>query len=103
MLSIGYNYRIPVEQVVAIVASDSAPIRRMIQRAKENEQLHDCTKSKKTRSAVVTADNEIYLSAFTADSLANRLHSAYWMTKVVNDQSTWVNPNVRKSLLKTFA
>lgn len=103
MLSIGYNYRIPVEQVVAIVASDSAPIRRMIQRAKENEQLHDCTKSKKTRSAVVTVDNEVYLSAFTADSLANRLYSAYLMTKVVNEQSTWVNPNFRKSQIKSVA
>lgn len=99
MLSVGYNFRVPIEDVVAIVASDSAPIRRLIQRAKENNQLHDCTKNKKTRSAVVTSDDHVYLSAFTADSLANRLYSAYLMTKVVNDQSTWVHPHFREKLL----
>ena len=58
MLSIGYDYRVPVENVIAIVASDSAPIKRMIQRARENGVLHDCTKGKKTRSAVITTSEE---------------------------------------------
>ncbi|MEZ0370962.1 MAG: DUF370 domain-containing protein [Candidatus Sericytochromatia bacterium] len=95
MLSIGYSYRVPVEQIIAIVASDSAPIKRMIQRAREIDKLHDCTKGKKTRSAVITADEEIYLSAFTADSLANRLESAYLMSKVINAGANWLNPGYR--------
>lgn len=95
MLSIGYSYRVPVEKIVAIVASDSAPIKRLLQRARENEKLHDCTKGKKTRSAVITADDEVYLSAFTADSLANRLESAYSMSKVINSGANWLHPSYR--------
>lgn len=95
MLSIGYSYRVPVEKIVAIVASDSAPIKRMIQHARENESLHDCTKGKKTRSAVITSDDEIYLSAFTADSLANRLESAFMMSKVINAGARWIHPGHR--------
>lgn len=95
MLSIGYSYRVPVAQIIAIVSSDSAPIKRLIQRARETEKLHDCTKGKKTRSAVITADESVYLSAFTADSLANRLQSAYLMSKVVNEQANWLNPRYR--------
>lgn len=95
MLSIGYSYQVPVEKIIAIVASDSAPIKRMIQSARELEQLHNCTKGKKTRSAVVTSDNQIYLSAFTADSLANRLEGAYLMSKVLNAGAKWVHPDNR--------
>ena len=102
MLSIGYDYRVPVENVIAIVASDSAPIKRMIQRARENGVLHDCTKGKKTRSAVITTSEDIYLSAFTADSLANRLYSAYFKSKVVNEHANWLNPNHQKQLTRSI-
>lgn len=100
MLSIGYSYRVPVAKIAAIVASDSAPIKRLIQRARETDKLHDCTKGKKTRSAVITSDDEVYLSAFTADSLANRLESAYLMSKVINAGANWLNPSYRKRLKK---
>lgn len=100
MLSIGYDYRVPVENVIAIVATDSAPIKRMIHRARENGLLHDCTKGKKTRSAVITTSEDIYLSAFTADSLANRLYNAYFMSKVVNAHANWLSPNHQTKLAK---
>ena len=92
MLNIGYNNQIPVQNVIAIVASDSAPIKRLIHRAKDHGQLHNCTKGKRTRSAVITITDDVYLSAFTADSLSNRMETAYLMSKVVNSHSNWVNP-----------
>jgi len=103
MLSLGYDFRIPVEDVIAVVKINSAPIKRMIAHARENEQLHDCTKGKKTRSAIVTVNQDIYLSAFTPDSLSNRLQSAYFMSKVVNEEANWLNPNHRKKLKRTLA
>lgn len=103
MLSIGYDYRVPLDNIVAIVAVDSAPIRRMIQRAKEDNTLEDCTCGKKTRSAVITSGDTIYLSAFTADSLSNRLYSAYLLTKVINPQSQWVSRDYYKRLQDNIA
>ena len=98
MLSIGYDFRVPLKDIVAIVAVDSAPIKRMVQHARDNDKLNDCTRGKKTRSAVITSDENVYLSAFTADSLSNRLYSAYLMTKVVNEQSHWVSKDYHKRL-----
>ncbi|PIQ24318.1 DUF370 domain-containing protein [bacterium (Candidatus Blackallbacteria) CG17_big_fil_post_rev_8_21_14_2_50_48_46] len=95
MLNIGYNHQVVIDQIIAIVASDSAPIKRLIHRAKDAGKLFDCTKGKRTRSAVVTMDEDVYLSAFTADSLANRMESAYHLSKVVNDQSNWIHPFYR--------
>lgn len=103
MLSLGYNFRIPVEDVIAIVAVNSAPIKRMIASARDNDQLHDCTKGKKTRSAIVTVNQDIYLSAFTADSLSNRLQSAYLMSKVVNDEALWLSPDHQSKLKRANA
>ncbi len=103
MLSIGYDYHVPLEDIIAIVAVDSAPIKRMIQRAREMEQLEDCTRGKKNRSAVITSGERIYLSAFTADSLSNRLYSAYLLTKVVNPQSHWVSDNYHQRLQDSIA
>lgn len=95
MLNIGYNNQLPVDEIIAIVASDSAPIKRLIHRARDHGQLHDCTRGKRTRSAVITVSNDVYLSAFTADSLSNRMETAYLMAKVVNSNSNWVNPKYK--------
>ncbi|MBT9546541.1 MAG: DUF370 domain-containing protein [Candidatus Sericytochromatia bacterium] len=95
MLNIGYNNQVPMDQIIAIVASDSAPIKRLIHRAKDTGKLFDCTKGKRTRSAIVTIDDDVYLSAFTADSLANRMESAFYLTKVVNAHSNWIHPRYR--------
>lgn len=98
MLNLGYNNQLPVDRVIAIVSSDSAPIKRLINSAREKELLHDCTEGKKTRSAVIATDDSVYLSAFTADSLSNRLEMAYLMSKVVNEQSRWVHPDYKATI-----
>ena len=98
MLSLGYDFQLPVEDVVAIVAVDSAPIRRLIQQARDTGRLEDCTSGKKSRSAIITVRDEVYLSAFTADALSNRLYSAYLLTKVVNSDARWVSDDYHSRL-----
>ena len=95
MLNIGYNHQVPVDDIIAIVDSDSAPIKRLILRAKDSDKLFDCIKGKRTRSAIVTKTDDVYLSAFTADSLANRMETAYYLSKVVNEHSNWIHPFYR--------
>lgn len=96
MLNIGYNYQIPMEQIVAIVDSDSAPIKRLIVRAKDFGKLYNCTNGKRARSAVVTSENDVYLSAFSTDSLANRMENIYYLNKVINEElSNWIHPFYR--------
>ena len=77
MLNIGYGNIVPLNRIIAIVSSDSAPIKRMIHEGQKNGKLVDATYGRKTRSVVITDSGYIVLSAFTADSLAKRADGSY--------------------------
>lgn len=77
MLNIGYGNIVPLNRIIAIVSSDSAPIKRMIHEGQKTGKLVDATYGRKTRSVVITDSGHIVLSAFTADSLAKRADGSY--------------------------
>jgi regulator of extracellular matrix RemA (YlzA/DUF370 family) len=77
MLNIGYGNIVPLNRIIAIVSSDSAPIKRMIHEGQKSGKLVDATYGRKTRSVVITDSGHIVLSAFTADSLAKRADGSY--------------------------
>ncbi len=77
MLNIGYGNIVPLTRIIAIVSSDSAPIKRMIHEGQKTGKLVDATYGRKTRSVVITDSGHIVLSAFTADSLAKRADGSY--------------------------
>jgi len=77
MLNIGYGNIVPLNRIIAIVSSDSAPIKRMIHEGQKSGKLVDATYGRKTRSVVISDSGHIVLSAFTADSLAKRADGSY--------------------------
>jgi len=77
MLNIGYGNIVPLSRIIAIVSSDSAPIKRMIHEGQKTGKLVDATYGRKTRSVVITDSGHVVLSAFTADSLAKRADGSY--------------------------
>lgn len=78
MLNIGYGNIVPLSRIIAIVSSDSAPIKRMVHEGQKTGKLVDATYGRKTRSVVITDSGHIVLSAFTADSLAKRADGSYF-------------------------
>ncbi|MBQ4522399.1 MAG: DUF370 domain-containing protein [Lachnospiraceae bacterium] len=72
MISIGYGNFMNAEKVVAVVSNDAAPVKRMIQTAKEQERIIDATHGKKTKSVIVTESNHIVLSALLPETLQSR-------------------------------
>ena len=60
------------EKVIAVVSNDAAPVKRMIQTAKEQERIIDATHGKKTKSVIVTESNHIVLSALLPETLQSR-------------------------------
>lgn len=72
MISIGYGNFMNAEKVVAVVSNDAAPVKRMIQTAKEQERIIDATHGKKTKSVIVTESNHIILSALLPETLQSR-------------------------------
>lgn len=72
-LNIGFDNMVAVDKIVAIVSTEGASVRRLIQYARENHHLLDVSTGRKTRSVVVTSDEYVLLSAIQADTLAGRL------------------------------
>jgi len=72
-LNIGYGNAVSIDKIVAIVGPGSAPIKRIIQDAKDSNKLIDATYGRKTRAVIVTDSNHVILSALQPETVANRL------------------------------
>lgn len=72
LINIGFGNLVSADKVVAIVSPDSAPIKRIIQDAKEQGLLIDATYGRKTRSVIVAESEHIILSAINPESIGNR-------------------------------
>lgn len=73
LLNVGFGNMVMARKVVAILSPESAPIKRMIQDAREKNILIDATFGRKTR-AVLTLDNgQVLLSALQPETIAHRI------------------------------
>lgn len=61
-------------RVVTLVSPDSAPIKRLIQDAKDSGRVIDVTCGRRTRSVIVTDSDHVILSAIQSETISNRLN-----------------------------
>ena len=76
IMNIGFGNIVNTDRVIAIVNPDSAPAKRMIQQAKENECIVDATQGRRTKSVIVTDSDHIVLSALQPETLAGRFQGS---------------------------
>ena len=72
-INIGYGNMVAVERIVAIASPDSAPVKRLIQDAKDDGRAIDVTCGRRTRSVIITDSEHVILSAIGAETIANRM------------------------------
>lgn len=72
LINIGFGNLVSAEKIIAVVAPDSAPIKRIVQDAKEQGLLIDATYGRKTRSVIIAGSRHIILSAINPESIGNR-------------------------------
>lgn len=72
LLNIGFGNAVAMERIIAIISPDSAPVKRMIQDAKDRGILIDATYGRKTRTVVVTDSGHIILSGLQTDTITGR-------------------------------
>jgi len=72
-LNIGFENRIISSRIVAIVNSNSAPIKRLIRKAKENNLLVDGTGGKTTRTSLIMDSGHVVLSSISPRNLSARI------------------------------
>ncbi len=73
LVNIGFGNTVLADKIVSIVSPDSAPIKRMIQDAKDNGTAIDATFGRKTRAVLIMDSNHIVLSAVQAETIAGRI------------------------------
>ena len=75
LINIGFGNIVAANRIIAIVSPESAPIKRIIQEAREQGRLVDATYGRRTRAVVITDSDHIILSAVQPETVANRLSS----------------------------
>lgn len=73
LINIGYGNMVSASRLVAIVSPESAPIKRIIQDARDKGVLIDATYGRRTRAVIITDSDHVILSAVMPDTVAGRL------------------------------
>jgi len=73
LINIGFGNMVSASRLVAIVSPESAPIKRIIQDARDRGTLIDATYGRRTRAVIITDSDHVILSAVQPETVANRL------------------------------
>ena len=76
LVNIGFGSLISVERLIAVVAPDSAPVKRLLQEARDRGMLIDATYGRRTRAVLVMDNDHVILSAIQPETVAGRLNNA---------------------------
>ena len=74
-INIGFGNMVSAGRIVAIASPDSAPVKRLVQDAKEEGRVIDVSCGRRTRSVIITDSEHVILSAIQSETIANRLDS----------------------------
>ena len=72
LMNIGFGNLVNTSKIISIVTVDSAPAKRMMQKAKETEMVVDATQGRRTKSLILVEDGYVILSALQPDTLSGR-------------------------------
>ena len=74
LLNIGFGNVVNTDKIVSIITPDSAPAKRLIQKAKEEDRIVGATQGRRTRGIILVDGNKVILSALQPDTLAGRFN-----------------------------
>lgn len=73
LVNIGFGNMVSANRMIAIVSPESAPIKRVIQVAKEKGTLIDATHGRRTRAVIITDSDHVILTYLQSETVANRI------------------------------
>jgi regulator of extracellular matrix RemA (YlzA/DUF370 family) len=73
LVNIGFGNIVSADRIIAIVSPESAPIKRMVQEAKDNKIAVDATCGRRTRAVLIMDSGNIILSAVQPETVAGRI------------------------------
>ena len=74
LVNIGYGNMLSAARIVAVVSPEAAPIKRMVQNAREDGTLIDASCGRKTKSVIITDSEHVVLSALQPETVSHRVN-----------------------------
>ena len=75
-INIGFGNMVASDRIITIVSPDSAPVKRLVQDAKDSGRVIDVSCGRRTRSVIITDSEHVILSAIQSETIAGRLDGA---------------------------
>ena len=75
LINIGFGNVVNSDKVIAVINPDSAPIKRMIQNAKDGGTAIDATQGRRTKSVIIMENQQCILSGLQPETLTNRFNN----------------------------
>lgn len=75
LINIGFGNIVSANRIISIVSPESAPIKRIVQEARERGMLIDATYGRRTRAVIIADSDHVILSAVQPETVAHRLVS----------------------------
>ena len=73
LINIGFGNMVAANRIIAIVSPESAPIKRVVQKAKEKDMLIDATYGRRSRAVLIVDSEHVILSPLQPETVANRI------------------------------
>ncbi len=87
LVNIGFGNSVSAGRIVAIVSPESAPIKRIVQEARDSSRLIDATYGRRTRAVIIMDSDHVVLSAVQPETVAHRfMESDYNETKAKEEE-----------------
>ena len=86
LIKIGFGNIVSANRIIAIVSPESAPIKRMVQEAKDSGSAIDATYGRKTRAVIIMDSGHIVLSSIQPETVASRLDKEDDFTSTTEDK-----------------
>lgn len=87
LVNIGYGNIVNVNQIIGIIRPEAAPVKRMVQSAKDSGMAVDATCGRKTKSVLVMQNGYLMLSALLPETIANRVNNGIGNYQITNSSS----------------
>jgi regulator of extracellular matrix RemA (YlzA/DUF370 family) len=75
LINIGFGNIVSANRIISIVSPESAPIKRLVQEARDRGNLIDATYGRRTRAVIIMDNDHVILSAVQPETVAHRLSS----------------------------
>jgi len=75
LLNVGFGNMVAAGRIVAVIAPDSAPVKRLVQEARDAGHLIDATAGRRTRAVLIMDTDHVVLSAVQPETIAGRMQN----------------------------